>query len=204
MATRYRDAKTGKFLSQKTVDNYKPINKVTSPQIIKEGKTYRPETKREIEDRIMDQFKENEFLLFPENAANMDKKSLKAVESSYEFDMAKNPEIFKDVTFDEYLNSVSPELLRQRSKSNIGLDNDYLGPVSDVNNGVSQTAEPLSNAGKQFNHSYTKMIESAKRAYNTLNNLENNIENTLQKTNDDFRSQMFGNDPTTNERDPRI
>ena len=64
MAIKYRDSKTGRILSQKTVENWKPIKNITSPQIIKEGKKYRPETSFELEDRIMDELNKNEFLLY--------------------------------------------------------------------------------------------------------------------------------------------
>ena len=37
----YSDAKTGKPISQKTLDNWKPVKKATKPKIIKEGKIYR-------------------------------------------------------------------------------------------------------------------------------------------------------------------
>jgi hypothetical protein len=37
----YLDAKTGKSISQKTLDNWKPVKKATKPKIIKEGKIYR-------------------------------------------------------------------------------------------------------------------------------------------------------------------
>jgi hypothetical protein len=37
----YKDARTKKRLSKITVENYKPIKKVTGTKIVKEGKTYR-------------------------------------------------------------------------------------------------------------------------------------------------------------------
>jgi len=39
--TTYKDKKTGKPLSKKTVENYKPIKKLTSPKIKKVGKIYK-------------------------------------------------------------------------------------------------------------------------------------------------------------------
>ena len=37
----YSDAKTGKPISQKTLDNWEPVKKATKPKIIKEGKIYK-------------------------------------------------------------------------------------------------------------------------------------------------------------------
>tara|TARA_R100000458_G_C8180249_1_gene177548 strand:+ start:434 stop:634 length:201 start_codon:yes stop_codon:yes gene_type:complete len=37
----YSDTKTGKPISQKTLDNWGPVKKHSKPKIIKEGKIYR-------------------------------------------------------------------------------------------------------------------------------------------------------------------
>ena len=206
MPAKYRDAKTGKFLSQKTVENWKPVKDVMGPGIVKENKTYRPETSVEIEDRIINAMKDNEFLLFPEEAAHVDKKSLEALKETYDYDMSNNSDILGEVSFSEYLESVNPELLRQRSLSDKGLEDGYLGPVSDADNGVGNLSYPLKDAAKHFNNSYTQMLTSAKRAFDTIDSLEKNIDKTISKTQNDLKNQMFpsGDIPVDKNRDPRI
>jgi len=204
MAIKYRDPKSGRILSQKTVENWKPIKKITGTKIVKEGKRYRPENPSEVEDRIMKEFKEHEFLLFPEEAANMDKRSLDALEASYNYDMSKNSEILGDISFRDYLDKVNPELLRQRSLSERGLEENYLGPGSDASNGVSDLARPLKSAAEQFGDNYNKVVNSAKRAHSALSNLETNLEEKLAKTNQDKRSQMFGEGLNIKDRNPSV
>ena len=39
--TTYKDKKSGKVLTKKTVENYKPIKKASAPKIEKVGKVYK-------------------------------------------------------------------------------------------------------------------------------------------------------------------
>ena len=74
-------------------------------------------SKLSTEDQIINTMIDNEYLLFPEEAANIDQVSLEAIEKSYNYDMAKNSDILGDISLKEYLNTVNPQLLFQRSIS---------------------------------------------------------------------------------------
>ena len=158
----------------------------------------------EIEDAIIEQLKDNEILLFPEEAASLDKTSLDALEASYNYDMSKNSDILGDLSLNDYLEQVNPELLRQRSHSEKGLAENYLGPLSDGNNGVSEVARPLKSAAEKFNYNFTKLISSAKRAHKAYINLENNLDKKIEKTNQDTRGRMLGKGFNPKDRNPRI
>ena len=146
---------------------------------------------KNIEDALIEEFVENEFLLFPENAARIDKRSLDALEGSYKYDMSKNSKILGDITFKEYLDKVNPELLRQRSFSDKVIEPNYLGPVSDKTNGVSLLAAPLKSAAKQFGESYTRLITSAKRAHDTFSKFERNFEDNKLEVSSSLKQQML-------------
>ena len=145
--------------------------------------------KSSTEDLIMETLLDNEFLLFPEKAAKIDTASLEAIEKSYNYDMSKNSDILGELSFREYLDKVNPQLLEQRSDSSEALVNNYIGPVSDGLNGVSKIAAPLKNAVKQFKNSYPKMITSAIRAFDTMDNF--NAEEEIAKTNNKLKDNML-------------
>ena len=152
-----------------------------------------------IEDEIIETLLDNEFLLFPKDAANIDNQSLDAFKNMYKYDMEVNKDILGDVDFDEYLKSFNTRLVEQRanlktsSTGEVSVDDNipYVGPVRDLSNNVQERLESLRESGQRFDNDYNKVKASAIRAHDTLASMKRNLPETIENSINHLKNGML-------------
>lgn len=170
---------------------YPRLDKFGNPTNMYTEEELKPGQSPKIEDKIMDTLIDNEYLLFPENAANVDRQSLNALQKMYDFDMENNSGILGEVSFSEYLKSVNPKLIEQRANLNRESDAPYIGPQADFSKNIQDELSELGSAGEAFRHDYELLKTSAIRAHDTLDKMTRELPRTIKKSKTDVKNRML-------------
>ena len=144
-----------------------------------------------IEDKIIDTLIDNEYLLFPEEAANIDTESLKAFEEMYDYDMKTNKDILGDVDFEDYLKSFNTKLIEQRGSYSEGSDVPYVGPIRDLDNNVEKKLSSLKISASNFNNDYQLLKTSAIRAFDSISKMNRELPGKIEDTKNQVKSNML-------------
>jgi hypothetical protein len=169
---------------------YPRLDRFGNPTNMYTEEELRPGQSPKIEDELIDAFVDNEFILIPEDAAYKDKVSLDAMREMYEFDMSNNKDILGDVTFNDYIESINPDLIKQRAYIDRDLNEPYLGPISDYKKNMKETLPTLKVTAREFGNDFEMVKTSAIRAFDTLNSLRN-LPEEMSQTKSSAKKRML-------------
>ena len=144
-----------------------------------------------IEDDIIDSLIDNEYLLFPESAAQVDTESLKAFEEMYQYDMEINKDILGDVNFEDYLKSINTKLVEQRGSYSEGSNVPYVGPIRDLDNKIEEQLVSLKKSASNFNNDYQLLKTSAIRAFDSIAKMQRELPGKIEETKQTVKNNML-------------